>query len=122
MEIKILVIDDDDEIRDFVEQVLVSKYSVTLCATAQDGLQKMKSEKFDLIITDLQIGGASGFDVLKEIQTLSPVVPSIMMSSFTTLNYQSQAEKFGASDYLYKPFEYKTLIEAIEKILDKKKG
>ncbi|OGS20590.1 MAG: hypothetical protein A2252_00910 [Elusimicrobia bacterium RIFOXYA2_FULL_39_19] len=116
-EIKILVIDDDDEIRDFVEQVLQTKYAVTLCNTAEDGLKKMKSESFELILIDLQIGGANGFDVLKEIQSLVPKPFSIMMSSYTTLNYQSQAEKLGASDYLYKPFEYKTLLDSVERVL-----
>jgi len=114
----ILVIDDDDEIRDFIEQVLLSRYSVTLASTAEDGIKKMQAAKYDLILVDL-IGGASGFDVLSEIRKLNPVPRSIMMSSFTTLNYQSMAEKLGASDYLYKPFEYPALLEAIEKALNR---
>ncbi len=118
----ILVVDDDDRIRDLVKQYLSQKnYLVTTAKNSEDALEKVKIIKFDLIILDIMMPGKTGleftFENKKKIDT-----PIILLTAKGEASERVEGLEMGADDYLPKPFEPKELILRINNILNKTKS
>ncbi|MCI0471055.1 MAG: sigma-54 dependent transcriptional regulator [Candidatus Aminicenantes bacterium] len=119
--IKILVIDDDVSIRNMLSIVLKkSGYEVTAADSSESALKRLKTESFDLIISDIKMPGISGIELLKKTKTLHPEVPVIMITAFASANDAVEAMKLGAEDYITKPFNLDELKLIIDKSLYKK--
>jgi len=115
---KILVIEDDDTVRDVLHSFLVSrKFDVSLAENGETGLDMARAEKFDLILTDLVMPGITGMDVLKEVTTAATSVPVIVMTAFGTVQTAVEAMRNGAFDYVTKPFNLDELMIVLEKAL-----
>ena len=115
----ILVVDDDDGIRNLVKQYLnENKYLVTTANSAEDASEKIKIIKFDLIVLDIMMPGKSGleftFENKKKIDT-----PIILLTAKGEASERVEGLEVGADDYLPKPFEPKELILRIKNILNK---
>ncbi len=109
--IKILVVDDDEIIRDVIASLLSGEgYSIR---PARDGLEAksiLETEKIDLIITDLRMPGADGIEVLKEAVKRDPNRAVIILTAYGTLDTALKAIGGGAYDYMTKPFKMEELI------------
>ena len=115
---KVLVIEDDDTVRDVLRSFLLEKgFEATLAQNGETGLDMLRSEKFDLILTDLVMPGITGMDVLKEVLASKISIPVIVMTAFGTVQTAVEAMRLGAFDYLTKPFNLDELIIVIEKAL-----
>ena len=113
----ILVVDDEPEMRLAVSHALSrSGYSVETAANGFEGLDKFKSEQFNIVITDVKMPDLSGLDVLAEVKKISPEVPVIMITAYGTINRAVDAMKEGAADYILKPFSFETLKAAVKKL------
>ena len=113
----ILVVDDEPEMRLAVSHALSrSGYSVETAANGFEGLDKFKSEQFNIVITDVKMPDLSGLDVLAEVKKMSPEVPVIMITAYGTINRAVDAMKEGAADYILKPFSFETLKAAVKKL------
>ena len=117
----ILVVDDDDGIRSLVKKYLnENDYLVTTANSAEDGSEKIKILKFDLIILDIMMPGKSGLEFIedhkKDLDT-----PIILLTAKGEPNERVQGLEIGADDYLPKPFEPKELTLRIQNILNKTK-
>ena len=120
-EAHILVVDDDDGIRDLVKKYLnENNFLVTTAKNAEDADKKTKIIKFDLIILDIMMPGQTGLQFLsenkKKIQT-----PVILLTAKGEPKERIEGLEVGADDYLPKPFEPKELILRIRNILNKTK-
>jgi len=118
----ILVVDDDDGIRELVKQFLnQNNYLVTTAKSAEDALKKVEIIKFDLIVLDIMMPGKSGLDFTlenkKKIDT-----PIILLTAKGEASERVEGLEIGADDYLAKPFEPKELILRINNILNKTKN
>ena len=115
----ILVVDDDDGIRELVKQYLnQNNFLVSTANSAEDALEKIQVIKFDLIILDIMMPGKSGLEFTienkKKINT-----PIILLTAKGEASERVKGLEVGADDYLPKPFEPKELILRIENILNK---
>ena len=115
----ILVVDDDDRIRDLVKQYLEENHF--LVTTAQDTLdakKKLEIIKFDILVLDIMMPGESGLSLTKEIKKNNPT-PIILLTAKDEAQDRIEGLEFGADDYLGKPFEAKELLLRIKNILNK---
>jgi two-component system response regulator HydG len=102
---RILVIDDDGAVRDSTERMLrTAGYTVQGAATGEDGLALARGGAYDVILSDLQMPGLSGLDVLRELRAVRVDSAFIIMTGFGTIDTAVEAMKLGAVDYVQKPF------------------
>ena len=119
--VKILVVDDDSSIRNMLAIVLKEEgYGVTVADSSESALREMKTEAFDLVISDIKMPGISGIQLLKKLKTINVEIPVIMITAFASANDAVEAMKLGAEDYVTKPFNLDELKLIIEKSLYKK--
>ena len=120
-EAHILVVDDDDGIRDLVKSYLKQNgFLVTSASNAEEAFDKTTIIKFDLIILDIMMPGKSGLDFTKEYKKKIDT-PIILLTAKGEASERVKGLEFGADDYLPKPFEPKELILRILNILKKTK-
>ncbi len=117
----ILVVDDDDGIRELVKQFLSqNNYLVTTAKSAEDAFDKVKIVKFDLIVLDIMMPGKSGLEFTNENKKKLDT-PIILLTAKGEASERVKGLEIGADDYLAKPFEPKELILRINNILNKTK-
>lgn len=117
---KILIVDDDKQLRDKIVKYCKLEDDLTPYA-AENGLsarRKLDEMPFDAVITDLDMPGLNGLELLRWIQAERPNLPVIMMSGYGQVPDAVEAMKRGAYDYVMKPFELETLIEQLRHVLD----
>ena len=115
----ILVVDDDDGIRDLVKQYLdQNNFLVSTAKSAEDALEKVKIIKFDLIVLDIMMPGKSGLEFTNENKAKLNT-PIILLTAKGEASERVEGLEVGADDYLPKPFEPKELILRIQNILSK---
>lgn len=124
--IKVLLIDDDKNIRQTLQATLKSlEYQVIACATAQEGLESMKSGHFDFILTDFRLdSGHTGIEMIKAAKQLQSHAVVVVMTAFASFENAVTAIKEGAYDYLPKPFtndQLEHLLKKVEKIVSLQK-
>ena len=120
-EAHILVVDDDDGIRDLVKQYLIqNNFVVTTANSAEDASEKVRVVKFDLIVLDIMMPGKSGLEFTIENKN-NLNTPIILLTAKGEISDRVEGLEIGADDYLPKPFEPKELILRIKNILNKTK-
>ena len=120
-EAHILVVDDDDGIRNLVKQYLnQNNFLVTTAHDAEDAQNKVEIIKFDLVVLDIMMPGKSGLDFISENKT-KLFTPIILLTAKGEPSERIEGLEIGADDYLPKPFEPKELILRIKNILSKAK-
>jgi len=118
----ILIVDDDDRIRELVKQYLnENDYLVTTANSAKDAKEKVNIIKFDIIILDIMMPGQSGLDFTNENKKKINT-PIILLTAKGEASDRIEGLEIGADDYLAKPFEPKELVLRIKNILDKTKS
>tara|TARA_Y100001970_G_C14045726_1_gene756227 strand:- start:94 stop:771 length:678 start_codon:yes stop_codon:yes gene_type:complete len=121
-EAHILVVDDDDRIRELVKQYLnENNYFVSTAINAEDAQEKVNTIKFDLIVLDIMMPGKSGLDFTKENKN-KIYTPIILLTAKGEADERVLGLEVGADDYLSKPFEPKELLLRIKNILNKTKS
>jgi len=117
----ILVVDDDDGIRNLVKQYLnENNFLVTTANSAEDANKKIEVVKFDLIVLDIMMPGKSGLEFTQENKN-SINTPIILLTAKGEVSERVEGLEVGADDYLPKPFEPKELVLRIKNILNKTK-
>jgi len=120
-EAHILIVDDDDGIRDLVKKYLnENNFLITTANSAEDAEEKIKFIKFDLIVLDIMMPGQSGLEFISKNKSKHNT-PIILLTAKGETNERIEGLEIGADDYLSKPFEPKELILRIRNILDKTK-
>lgn len=116
---KILVIDDDSEIRYSLKRVLDARgYQVILAGSGEEGIEVARKESPAVIFSDNRMGGISGIEALQHLRNTSPNSMVIIMTAYATTQTAIEAMKFGAFDYIVKPFELKKVLELTEKAME----
>ncbi|MGY9025406.1 MAG: response regulator transcription factor [Candidatus Pelagibacterales bacterium] len=115
----ILIIDDDDKIRNLLKDFLIeNKFLVSTAVHGEDALEKLKVIKFNILIVDIMMPGINGYELTKLIRS-SSLVPIIHLTAMGDTENIIQGLELGADDYLSKPFEPKELLLRINNILKK---
>ena len=117
----ILIVDDDDRIRELIKEYLQNNnFYTTTAKNSEDAKNKIKLIKFDLIILDIMMPGQSGLELSKEIKEASDQ-PIILLTAMGGTSDRISGLETGADDYLPKPFEPKELLLRIKNILKRVK-
>ena len=119
---RILVIDDDELMREFVEEALLrAGYRVDTASGGGTGLEIFDEHGHDLVITDLKMTPVDGLTVLKDIMAKAPGTHVVVMTAYGTIETAVDALKSGASDYILKPFTPDTLLLTIKRAVANKR-
>ena len=114
---KILVVDDEDEMRLALETTLKRDgYKVTVAENGRQGLDRFEDGKFDLVITDVKMPKMSGLQLLREIKACSPTTAVITMTAYGDIDNAVQTMREGAFDYLLKPFSAEILSATVNRV------
>jgi DNA-binding NtrC family response regulator len=117
---KILVIDDEADIRESLEVLLeMEGYLAEAAADGAEGLQKLTKSRYDLILLDLMLPDRSGMDVLADIRAKDTETPIIMLTAYGSVEVAVNAIKAGASDYFSKPWDNEKLLIEIGHMIEK---
>jgi DNA-binding NtrC family response regulator len=116
---RILLIEDDPGIADTLQRVLSGEgYHVIVRTRGDDGLACARRESVNAVITDLRLPGLNGIELTRQLHAAQPRLPIILATAFGTADTAIEAMKFGAYDYLLKPFEIPQLIELVRKAVE----
>ena len=115
---RILIVDDDDEIRDLLEfDVRASGYFVDTAKDGMEGLNKALNNTYDLILLDVMMPKMNGFDVCKNIRQAKLAIPILMLTDIGTIDDKTEGFYFVADDYLVKPFDIQEVLLRIRVLL-----
>ena len=113
----ILVVDDDDVIRDTLCELLSADYSCQTANTAEEALAKLEAQGFDVVLTDISMPGLNGKELLDKVVELYPGTPVIIMSGHSDQEHAQSLMSRGAFDYLLKPFRLEVVENSVNRAL-----
>ena len=115
----VLIVDDDDEIRNLIKEYLVSKnFLVTTAQNAMEAEKKINLINFDILVLDIMMPGKTGYELTKDLKSKISV-PIILLTARGEVRDRIKGLELGADDYLSKPFNPKELLLRIKNILNK---
>ena len=118
----ILIIEDKESMAEMLMQAIEAEgYQVTWAKEGREGLQKLKENKIDLVVTDLKLPYKNGQEILQAVREYNPLIPVILMTAYGTIEAAVKAVKEGAYDFLTKPFDPDHLLLLIAKALEKQR-
>lgn len=114
----ILIVDDDDEIRELLEFDLIqSGYIVDTASNGVEGLEKALSGKYDLLLLDVMMPKMNGFDVCKNIRKAKNEIPILLLTAKGSMPDKTEGFNCGADDYLVKPFDIQEVLLRVRALL-----
>ena len=115
----ILIIDDDDQLRNSFKKLLAEEeYMVESAASGEAGLNIVNNSSLDLVILDMRLPGMNGLETFKKIHAIEPKLPVIIMTAYGTTETAIETTKLGAFDYILKPFDIPDMLELIKLALN----
>ncbi len=116
----VLIVDDESGVRESLKMVLKPICEVYTAADGTEALQSIQRDKIDLVALDLTMPGLSGIDVLKQIKKDDPDIEVIVITAHNTPQNVQDAGRYGAGDFIIKPFNVPELIKSVNKSLEKR--
>jgi DNA-binding NtrC family response regulator len=114
MKPKILLIEDDASTAASLQKVLCAEgYEVDSASRGDDGLERARRQRYDVVISDLRLPGLTGLELVAQLHAEKPKQPIILMTAHGTTETAIEATKLGACDYLLKPFEADELLDLV---------
>jgi response regulator RpfG family c-di-GMP phosphodiesterase len=115
---RVLVVDDEPDIRDILFDLLSFDYDCTTVSSAEEAIDRLSAQKIDLVISDITMGGMSGLEMIPHILRLSPETVVVMISGMQTIESAIEALRTGAFDYIMKPFDLRQVEAAVKRALE----
>jgi len=116
----ILVVDDEQGLRDSMQLLLQDRYRVHLAASGKEAVRIIKKNPIDLVLLDIRLPEIDGLEVLKIIKGIDDSIEVIMVTAVITVGKAVEAIRLGAYDYITKPFDIQSLSEQVAKLMEKK--
>ncbi len=118
MEENVLVVDDEEVIRDVCAEILAGEgYLVTTASTGQEALHLVSENSYDAVVTDIMMPDMSGLDLLEVIRSTSIDVTAIVITGLGTFDMATKSDRLGAREFVVKPFTPLELSRAVSKAL-----
>ena len=119
---KILIVDDEVSMREFLE-IMLSKegYKVSSSGSGKEALKMLNDTIYDLIVSDVQMPGMNGIELLRNVKEVCPDTTVIMITAYASTESGVEAMKAGAYDYITKPFKVDEIKLIIKNALEKKR-
>lgn len=116
---RVLVVEDDDAMRDLlVEELSDAGYEILSAANGRAGVDVVLGTSVDLVVTDLRMPDLDGFDLIRDVRATEQAPHIVMITAFGSIETAIKAVKLGAFDYITKPFEFEELLLVIDKALN----
>ena len=114
--LRILVVDDEDDLRNLLSDVLRNAgYDTKPASNGEEAIELLKKHQFDLALLDIQMPLANGIQVLKYIRQHSPATKAIMLTGYADLKHAMEAKEFGAMDFIGKPYKLEEIMSTVER-------
>ena len=118
MSIKVLIIDDEEDIRESLKLILSDHYELILTDGGEQALTVLANDKtIGVALLDIKIRKVHGLDVLKEIKTKYPKIKVIMITDYKSVETASESARLKAAGYIMKPFKVEKILETVKKNL-----
>ena len=118
---KILVVDDDEVIRDTLCELLSENFLCQPVETAEKAVARLEAESFAVVLTDISMPGLSGLELLEHVLQKYPTTPVIIISGITDEEHAQGLIKLGAFDYVLKPFRLEVVERSVERAMEHRK-
>jgi DNA-binding NtrC family response regulator len=119
---RVLVVDDEPSYRTSISRYLTNKaYQVSAAESAERAIELLRSNRFDLVITDLKMNKMSGLDLMDKMQEITPNTATIVMTAYASIDTAVEATKKGAFHYILKPFNIEDLFGLCQKAIENKR-
>lgn len=117
----ILVVDDDDTIRDTLYELISEEHSCHAAKTAEEALAWLETQEYDVVLTDISMPGLSGLELLVHVRQKYPRTPVIIISGISDREHAQGLMRLGAYNYLLKPFQLEIVEKNIKAALEFRK-
>ena len=119
-QMKILLIDDDEWIRDSLGLYFEGEGCHLLAVeTAEEGVEELKKQDYDIVMVDYRLPGMDGLEFLRRIQKTQPHALKVLITAYRSEGVVSKALKMGVQDFIEKPFTTKTIEESLTRLIEK---
>jgi DNA-binding NtrC family response regulator len=118
---KVLVVEDDPDIRKILEMFLTEKgFRVKVAEAAPRALEMLSEEPIDLILSDVRMPGMSGLDLLRHLKERDPEIQLVLMSAYSSVKDAVEAIQLGAADYVEKPIDFRRLERVLQTVFERR--
>ena len=117
----ILVVDDDEVIRDTLYELLSQQYLCQTAETAEQALARLEVATYDVVLTDISMPGLSGLELLGHVRQKYPDTPVIIISGISDKEHAQGLIRLGAFEYLLKPFRLEVVEKSVKRALDRRR-
>ncbi|MEJ7849048.1 MAG: EAL domain-containing protein [Pyrinomonadaceae bacterium] len=111
----ILIVDDEPQIRNLLKELLTEDYNCTVASSAEEAISYISKQKFDVIISDINLGGMTGVDMIPYVSDIDPQAVVLMISGDRTIDTAIGAMRVGAFDYIKKPFDLDQVLLSVRR-------
>ena len=115
---RILIVDDEEDINEILSDLLSDKYDCVSANSAEEALDHLKQDNFELVISDITMPGMSGLEMIPQVKSLNPHTVVVMISGMQTVESAIEALRLGAFDYLMKPFDLRQVEAVVKRALE----
>jgi diguanylate cyclase (GGDEF)-like protein len=114
----ILIVDDEPEIRNMICGILSERYTCAVANSAEEALLLLQTEKYGLVISDINMGGMSGLEMVPQVRASAPNTVIMLISGEQNIESAIKAMRVGAFDYIIKPFDFQHVEAAVRRALE----
>jgi diguanylate cyclase (GGDEF)-like protein len=114
----VLIIDDDEQIRDLLVTILGNSCSCSSVASTEEALRRLSEEPFDLVISDIDVEGMSGMELIPKLHSISPGTVVVIIGGKQDIETAIDAMRVGAFDYITKPLDIRHVDAAVQRALN----
>jgi len=115
---KILIVDDDDAIRNTLYELLSEEYTCQTAETAEKAWARLEADSYDVVLTDISMPGLSGLELLGHIRQKYAETPVIIISGIGDQEHARGLIKLGAFDFLLKPFTLEVVEKSVQRAVE----
>lgn len=118
---RILVVDDDETIRDTLYELLSEEHDCQTAQTAEQALARLEVDSYELVLTDISMPGLSGLELLGQVRQKYPDTPVIIISGISDQEHAQGLIRLGAFEFLLKPFRLEVVEKSVKRALDRRR-
>lgn len=112
---QVLIVDDEPQIRNLLLELLSEDYICTVASSAEEAISYISKQKFDVVISDINLGGMTGVDMIPHVSAIDPDAVVLMISGDRTIDAAIGAMRVGAFDYIKKPFDFDQVLLSVRR-------
>ena len=118
---QVIVVDDSRLLRELAQDALAPVCRVVGCGSSEEALERLEEQRFDLVVSDLQLPGLSGLELLERVRRRHPETDFVLSTAHASVDSAVEALRMGAADYLQKPVSAEQLQAVVERILSRRR-